>query len=248
LHNIPIVDFSETHTKHSALALLNGKTPWDMHRPLQESCTLELLNFKVADPMLVNQAFWRSCSFLLGAVMQRTFKSEAGLILHSFPRPNVKSGSYVHDIALNEKNWQPSEQDLRALRIDMVKLALDEKKIERLEVNHEIAVEMFKDNPFKSEQLPSISNKNNGIVTLYRVGDHIDISRGPLIASTRFVGITKIAAVHNISQPDDSSNIYRVQGVSLPNGFKMSSFAFGILEERAKKLVSNGFAQSISSV
>ena len=61
-----------------------------MHRPLKESCTLQLLNFKMIDPYVVNRAFWRSCSFMLGAVMQRTFKDDAGMFLHSFPPPNSK--------------------------------------------------------------------------------------------------------------------------------------------------------------
>ena len=43
------------HCKKSALALIDSNIPWDMHRPLEESCTLQLLNFNVADPHLVNR-------------------------------------------------------------------------------------------------------------------------------------------------------------------------------------------------
>jgi large subunit ribosomal protein L39 len=190
------------------------------------------------DPNAVNKAFWRSCSFLLGAVMTRTFKESAGLFLHSFPYPNVRSGSFVHDIALNESHWHPSHDDFRALGVELTKLASEAKKIERLEVSHEIALEMFKENPFKREQLPSISNSNDGIVTLYRVGDHIDISKGPMIGNTSFIGKCSIASAHKISSADDSCNIYRVQGVAFPVGFFMSPFAFNLLLDRAKKLVS----------
>lgn len=171
--------------------------------------------------------------------MQRTFKEESGLFLHSFPKPNVRSGSYVHDIALNDSNWQPQKSDLKTLGIEMYKIAAENKKIERLEVTHEIALEMFKDNPFKREQLPSISNKNNGIVTLYRVGDHIDISKGPMIASTGLLHKTQIVAAHKISTAEDSCNLYRVQGVSLPHGFVINKFAFDILADKARKLVSS---------
>lgn len=210
-----------------------------MHRPLQDSCTLQLLHMKINDPTAVNGVFWRSCSFLLGAVMQRTFKESSGLFLHSFPSPNVRSGSFFHDIALNESKWQPTMQDLHTLGVGMINLSLENQKIERLEVSHEIALEIFRDNPFKREQLPSISNKNNGIVTLYRVGEHIDISKGPMIASTGFFERCKIASTHKISNASDSCNIYRVQGVALPSGFKMSPFSFEILVDRAKKLVNN---------
>lgn len=150
----------------------------------------------------------------------------------------VKSGSFVHDISLSHPNWQPTEEDFRTIGAELIKLAAQDLKIERLEVSHDVALEIFKNNPFKREQLPNISNQHNGIVTLYRVGDHIDISRGPMIASTRFVSKVNIASVHKVSAAKDSSSLYRVQGIALPIGFSMSHFGFNILKERAKKLVS----------
>lgn len=206
-----------------------------MHRPLTDSCTLQLLNFTIADPHIVNRAFWRSCSFLLGAVLQDSFKDTAGLNLHSFPGPNVKSGSFVHDIQLQHNEWKPNVDELRTLSAGMIKLAAKNLRIERLEVGHELAIEMFRDNPFKREQLPSISNQNNGFVTMYRVGDHVDISRGPMIGSTSLLGKCTISSVHQLSKEKDGS-FYRVQGVALPKGFILNHFAYGILEERSRKL------------
>lgn len=235
---LPDLDISETKCKTSMVALVDDKIFWDMHRPLKDSCTLQLLNCRGNDPYVVNRIFWRSCSFLLGAVMQRTFKESSGLFLHSFPAPIVRTGSFVHEIALNDSNWQPTQKDLHTLDVEMVKLASEAKRFERLDVSHDVALEIFRENPFKREQLPSISNKNEGIVTLYRVGDHIDISKGPMISSTSFLGRCKIASAHKISTSSESCNLYRVQGVALPSGFTMSSFAFNILIERAKKLVS----------
>lgn len=229
---------SLTKCQTAVIALINNNKLWDMHRPLQDSCTLQFLQFRMDDPSSVNKVFWRSCSFLLGAVMQRTFKEASGLFLHSFPRPSVRSGSFTHDIALNDSSWNPSKEDFFTLKVEMVKLASEAKKFERLEVSHDVALEMFRDNPFKREQLPNISNKNDGIVTLYRVGDHIDISKGPMIESTKFLSTCHIASVHKISNPEDSCNIYRVQGVALPSSITLNSFAYNVLVERAKKLVS----------
>lgn len=223
---------------NSVLALVNNNLLWDMHRPLEESCTLQLLNFKTYDPTSVNRAFWRSCSFILGAVLQRSFKENSGLFLHSFPKPNVRSGSFIHDFALNEKNWIPTTLELKTISIEMRKFATENHKFERLNVTHDLALEMFKDNPFKREQLPNISNSHNGQVSLYRAGEHIDISGGPMIANTSFLHKILIAAVHKITKEDDTCNLYRIQGISLPQGFRMSHYAFmNILGERAKKLV-----------
>lgn len=40
--------------------------------------------------LYICRAFWRTCSFMLGAALQRIFKEEAKLQLHSFPGPNSK--------------------------------------------------------------------------------------------------------------------------------------------------------------
>lgn len=217
--------------------MINNTQLWDIHRPLEESCTLQLLNFRVVDPAPVNRAFWRTCSFVLGAVLHRVFKEDAGLFLHSFPKPNIRSGSFIHDFALNEKNWKPSVMELKTISVEMLKFATENHKFERLTVNHELALEMFKDNPFKREQLPNISNSHNGTVTLYRAGQHIDISGGPMMANTSFIHKSRIAAVHKVTKEDDTCNLYRIQGIALPSGFRMSFYSFNVLADRAKKLV-----------
>lgn len=191
----------------------------------------------------IYSAFWRTCSFMLGAALKKCFKEEAELELHSFPSPNVRTGSYVYDIALKHKDWQSSSptnsnlitKELRAISAEMIKLAAENLKIERLSVQYDLAYDMFKDNPFKREQLPSISK--TGSIILYRVGNHVDISRGPMISATGLLGKNSICSVHNITPEDSSIGFYRVQGVALPIGFQLNHFAFEILTNRARKLV-----------
>lgn len=172
--------------------------------------------------------------------MSKTFKEESGLHLYRFPPANVKSGSFVHEIALNESAWEPTTSDFHTLSVAMHKIASQDIKIERLEVPLELALEIFEKNPFKVEQLPHIATKTSDrTVSLYRVDDHIDISVGPMMGSTRFIGMCKIVASHKVSSNNDAANFYQVQGVALPVGFSMSSFAFNnILIPRARKLVS----------
>lgn len=75
-----------------------------------------------------------------------------------------------------------------------------------------------------------------GTIIVYRVGEHVDISRGPMIASTGLLGRCTISSVHRIASENDGA-LYRVQGVALPVGFIINHFAYGILEDRSKKLV-----------
>lgn len=88
-----VLDIGELYTKHSVIAEVNGEL-WDMHRPLPSDCTLCFINMKVADQhqaSLVNKVFWRSCSFLLGAVVENAFKENVNATLHSFPSANGKN-------------------------------------------------------------------------------------------------------------------------------------------------------------
>lgn len=159
--------------------------------------------------------------------------------LYFFPLfPLVKSGSFVHDFVISSRGWKPTPKELRTFSAEMVKLSAKKLKIERLEVHHDVALEMFKDSRFKREQLPSISFQTGGKVTLYRMGKHIDISRGPMIANTHFLGKCTISAIHEVGQEGDKDGIYRAQGVALPTGIIINHFAYNILEERSKKLVS----------
>ena len=100
-------------------------------RPLEEDCSVELLHFHIEEPFHVNRAFWRSCSFLLGAAVESTFRSfilkkisllcksfslfrdDIFVALHSFPPPNVASGSFVADVDLGMGHeWDPSREEL----------------------------------------------------------------------------------------------------------------------------------------
>lgn len=62
---------SELYTTRSALATVkmgNRDSLWDMHRPLSEECSVKFHHFMDSDSRILNQVFWRSCSFTLGMV------------------------------------------------------------------------------------------------------------------------------------------------------------------------------------
>ncbi|XP_075985273.1 mitochondrial ribosomal protein L39 [Anticarsia gemmatalis] len=229
---------SEWHMESTALALVDGTVYWDMHRPLTENCTLEFQNFTVAEPHQVNKAFWRTCSFMLGACATVAFKDTVPVKLHSFPGPDIRSGSFIYDIDLPSlPDWTPSRQELVTLTAEYLKLTRENHPLERLEVSEDLALEMFVDNEHKTRQIPSIA-RNNGKVTLYRAGKHVDISKGPMISTTGQIGRLSLASVHKVngSQDTDVKQLYRFQGVALPTGVMMNHFAFSILVDRARKL------------
>jgi len=228
---------SEMLTERSALALVNDQL-WDMNRPLEEDCTVKLLHFHVDDPFHVNRAFWRSCSFLLGAALETAFREDIFVELHSFPPANVASGSFVHDVDLKlGHDWEPSREELMVFSAMMHRMAQKYLKFERLVVDASLAERMFSDSQYKSVQIPSIASSSQGgkSITLYRVGDHVDISAGPMVGDTSFLGRRcTVPVAHKISH--NGKPMYRFQGVALPKGVYLNHFAFGILEKRASRL------------
>lgn len=227
---------SEMLCNRSVLALVDGIKLWDMHRPLESDCELQLLHFHDSDPYHCNKAFWRSCSIMLGSVLSNAFKNHVDVKLHSFPSPNVKSGSFVYDVALCGLNdWVPTPSELRVLSAEMVKLGYADIPFERLSITQEIAEKMFAQNKFKLEQIPSIVQQSlDGRVIVYRLQDHIDISRGPMISNTNHIGRCSITSAHKIET--ECGLLYRFQGVALPKLIRLNHFAYGILEDRAKNL------------
>ncbi|EEB18587.1 mitochondrial 50S ribosomal protein L39, putative [Pediculus humanus corporis] len=221
--------------QQSALALINDEFLWDMHRPLPGECTIQFLTFKDEDPYSLNKAFWRTGSFVLGAVISKAFKENVKIHLHSFPPPYIKSGSFIYDVVMNVDNWVPTIDELRILSAEFILFVQGNHKIERLKVKKSIAIEIFEDNPYKLAQIPEIARQaEDKMITLYRVNDHIDISNGPMVADTSFFGkcsITNVIGYHN-----GKENIYRFQGIALPKGILLNNFAYKILEERGASL------------
>ncbi|XP_017298160.1 39S ribosomal protein L39, mitochondrial-like [Diaphorina citri] len=55
-----------------------------------------------------------------------------------------------------------------------------------------------------------------------------------MMSNTNHLGRCTIAAAQQVET--DAGLFYRFQGVALPKSIKLNHFAYGILEERAKKL------------
>lgn len=215
---------------------------WDMHRPLEDNCRIKFRHFAEKNVGEVNKVYWRSCSFVLGMAIRLAFKDEIKVLLHSWPKPDIKSGSFVYDAALNlSDTWSPSEQELRAFTKVMWEIKKAALPFERLQVDRDVARKFFSFNPFKLAQTDSIleNKSSNGKITVYRCGGLLDISIGPMIADTSQIGRITLAAVHPFeSQSEENKGIfYRFQGVSLPQQLPMSAYLYqNVLIDNAKKL------------
>ena len=193
---------------------------------------------------------------MLGAAVERSFRDDLRVHQHSFPAPTVSSGCFVADIDLGlGHDWDPNREEMMTFSAQMHRLAEKKLPLERLTVDASLAQEMFSENPHKLSQIPSIagSSGDGRSVTVYRVGDHVDMSAGPMIGDTSFLGRRcTIPVAHKIQHGDTKVYrqdntihapihhvhhvFFRFQGVALPKEVYLNHFAFGILEKRAGRL------------
>jgi large subunit ribosomal protein L39 len=85
----------------SCLGLIDDEHIWDMNRPLERDCKLKFLHFMEEKCEEQNRAYWRTCSFIIGYILETAFKSNYNVELCSFPPPQFQYGSFVYDAQLN---------------------------------------------------------------------------------------------------------------------------------------------------
>lgn len=144
-------------------------------------------------------------------------------------------------------DWKPTTSELKVLSLEMIKFCQKDHVIECLTVSKDLALDIFKNNPHKTQQIPNIAEHNNGNISLYKVDTHIDISKGPMIPSTKHLGRITVANVLKLNTDISGGPVYRFQGVALPSSIILNHFAYGILEDRAKLLVSGSMLFNLSS-
>ncbi|XP_010158119.1 PREDICTED: threonine--tRNA ligase, cytoplasmic-like, partial [Eurypyga helias] len=116
---------------NTVIAKVN-KMVWDLDRPLEEDCTLELLKFEDEEAQAV---YWHSSAHIMGEAMERIY---GGCLCYG---PPIENGFY-YDMFLEEGGV--SSNDFSALETLCKKIMKEKQAFERLEVKKETLLEMFK--------------------------------------------------------------------------------------------------------
>ncbi|XP_078603654.1 large ribosomal subunit protein mL39-like [Branchiostoma floridae x Branchiostoma japonicum] len=216
---------SETYTKYSVLAMVNGE-PWDMWRPLTEDCELSFVRFRDKHPEEANKSYWRSCALILGAVIETAFKDTIYVQLARALELPIIKGMFVYDVDLGLKDWTPAKDNLRSLSLSAITMKSKDLPFERLEVDPSLALRLFQHNQYKQREVEE--RVQGGKVTLYRMGKFIDIHDGPMMSKSSLVSMFTVAGIHELP-----GGLCRVQAVSLPHDFYLHSSVWNKLVKRA---------------
>ncbi|KAM4708864.1 threonine--tRNA ligase 1, cytoplasmic isoform 2-T2 [Discoglossus pictus] len=189
---------------NTVIARVN-KVVWDLDRPLEQDCTLELLKFDDEEAQAV---YWHSSAHIMGEAMERVY---GGCLCYG---PPIENGFY-YDMYLEDGGV--SSNDFSGLENLCKKIMKEKQQFERLEVSKETLLEMFKYNKFKCRILNE--KVDTPTTTVYRCGPLIDLCRGPHV---RHTGKIKAFKIHKNSSTywegkADMETLQRVYGISFPD-------------------------------
>lgn len=71
------------------------------------------------------------------------------------------------DAYIGLESWAPSQEELRALSADMIKLSEKQLPFERLSVTEEVAGNMFADNPYKLNHISKIFENRECYIVVF---------------------------------------------------------------------------------
>uniref|UniRef100_A0A4W5NBG7 threonine--tRNA ligase n=1 Tax=Hucho hucho TaxID=62062 RepID=A0A4W5NBG7_9TELE len=199
---------------NAVISQVNGDL-WDLDRPLEKSCSLEILRFDNDDAQAV---YWHSSAHILGEAMERFY---GGCLCYG---PPIENGFYYDMFLDGLQGVSSTEFDyLEALCKSVVK---EKQPFERLEVSKETLLKMFKYNKFKCRILND--KVTTPTTTVYRCGPLIDLCRGPHV---RHTGKIKALKIYKNSSTywegrSDMETLQRIYGISFPDSKMLKDLMF----------------------
>uniref|UniRef100_A0A182XNS7 threonine--tRNA ligase n=1 Tax=Anopheles quadriannulatus TaxID=34691 RepID=A0A182XNS7_ANOQN len=206
---------------NTVIARVNNEL-WDLDRPLEGDCKLQLLKFDDPDAQAV---FWHSSAHILGEAMEKRYGG------HLCYGPPIDNGFY-YDMFLEGSGI--SNQDYGALESEVKRIVKEKQPFERLEMKKADLLRMFEYNQFKVRILNE--KVTTETTTVYRCGPLIDLCRGPHVRNTGKVKALKV--VKNSATywegKADAETLQRVYGISFPDPKQLKEWE-KIQEEAAKR-------------
>jgi len=209
----------------SALAIEVNGFVRDLGAQINNNSAVRLLTFNDEKG---KEVYWHSTSHLM-----------AHAILSLYPEarfgvgPAIENGFY-YDFDINTKL---SENDLKKIEDQMVKISKEDNSFERVELSKNKAFEFFKekDDEYKLELIDGLDDTKETI-SIYHEGKFTDLCTGPHVPSVGKIKYIKLLSVSGSYWRGDENNkqLQRIYGISFPKK-KMLDEYLTMLEEAKKR-------------
>ncbi|KAJ7253069.1 hypothetical protein B0H12DRAFT_1233777 [Mycena haematopus] len=215
-------EVSKSLSERVVIAKVNGEL-WDLERPLEGSCKLELLDFEHPEGKKV---FWHSSAHVLGEAAERHYGC------HLCLGPPTDDG-FFYEMGMEDR--AVSAADYPALEKVSESAVKEKQKFERLVVKKETLLEMFNYNKYK-KYLIETKVPDGTSTTVYRCGPMVDLCVGPHIPHTgkiKAMMITKNSSSYFLGDANNDS-LQRIYGISFPDKKQLTEYKV-FLAEAAKR-------------
>ncbi|XP_071751833.1 threonine--tRNA ligase 1, cytoplasmic [Centroberyx gerrardi] len=196
----PLLIAQSARVKGALVSKVDGEL-WELRRPLEADCELQLLGFNTVEG---KQAAWRTGACVLGGVLEGVFGAE-------LCREGVSESGLYCDHLLENSGLSLSDVEERCKEAAALRLPLS-----RLELNAEEVRELFQNSKLR---LQLVEEQMNGpTATVYRCGDSIAVCSGPLLPHTGLLKVFKMLQVSPVALANqaESSGVMRLLGVAFP--------------------------------
>ncbi|KAF2849391.1 threonyl-tRNA synthetase-like protein [Plenodomus tracheiphilus IPT5] len=221
-------NISKSLFERTVVARLDKGTPeetlWDLERPLEKSCKLELLPF---DHPEGKKVFWHSSAHILGEASERRYGCDLCI------GPPIEDGFY-YEMALPD-GAAVEQSDHKPLETIVNSIVKEKQVFQRLTLSKDDLLEMFKSNKYKQHIIKD-KIPDGTFTTVYRNGPLIDLCRGPHVPHTGRIKQFKVMKNSASYFLGDAANdsLQRIYGVSFPDKDAMQAH-LKFLEEAAKR-------------
>lgn len=212
---------SSSLAKKCIIAKVNDEL-YDMSRPIVADAKLELLTDVSSYYDLLNH----SCAHLLAWALKELYPNAMFGV-----GPAIEEGFY-YDVDLGDVKL--TEEDLPKIEKKMAALVASGEKVKRFEVSKEEALELFKDDIYKTELINELPE--GSVITVYEEGSYRDLCRGPHVSSVKFLKNFKLLSCSGAYWRGDSNRqmLQRVYGTCFGTAEELKEHLHN-LEERKKR-------------
>jgi len=205
---------SEGLARNALAVRVNGEVR-DLHRPITEDATVEILTW---NDDAGKSTYWHSSAHLMAEALEALYPGVKLAI-----GPAIENGFY-YDVDLGEGRSISSE-DFPEIEKKMLELAKNKSQYIRKEVSKADAIAYFteKQDPYKLELL---ENLEDGNITFYTQGGFTDLCRGPHIPDTGTIKAAKLMNVAGAYWRGDEKNkqLTRLYGITFPKAKDLAEY------------------------